>query len=401
MENELKFVQAKDTDKKSRRIMNKVLHDQLFRFHNTISLWKTAIEEFENPQFPMNVDLIRVYNDAVLDAHLSALIETRKQKTTGSDFKIVDENGEEIEEQTALVDKQWFVDAMGHALDSKFFGHSLLQFGDRIGKDFKSVSVVPREYVLQQKSLVKTSPNAFDGKAFKSFAGWVIPAGGDCDLGLLAKAVPLTVYKKSAMGAWADYADIYGVPLRVGKTNVRDDETRENLAEMLENMRSATWAVVDTDDVVEMVGGSSTDAFQTFENQIATLNNELSKLIIGSTMTMDSGSSRAQSETHENTTNQIAKADARWMEHWVNMYFIPMLNDYHGFGITGTFKFDTTEVLTVAEQFAIDEKLMAYYNIPADYITEKYGTPVEEKETPEPLKPAEGDNEPKEGGDDV
>ena len=387
------FVQTKETDKKAKRIMNKVLQDQLFRFHNTISLWKTAVEEFENPQFPMNVDLIRVYNDAVLDGHLSALIESRKQKTTGSDFKIVDDKGDEIEEQTAMIEKQWFMDAMNHALDSKFFGFSLLQFGDRMGRDFKTVDVVPREYVLQQKSLVKTSPNVFTGKPFKSFAGWVLPAGNPCDLGLLAKAVPLTVYKKTALGAWADFTDIYGVPLRVGKTNVRDDETRENMAEMLENMRASTWAVVDTDDVVEMVSGTSTDAYQTFQNQIELLNNELSKLMVGSTMTMDSGSSRSQSETHENTTNQIAKADARWMEHWCNTEFIPFLNSYHGFKITGKFKFDTTEVLTIAEQFDIDKELLKHYKVPASYIVEKYGTPVDEKDG--------NDVEPAKNNDDV
>ena len=384
--------QSKQGRTKAKRIMNKIIHNQLYRFHNSISLWKSAIEDFENPYYPLNEDLIRVYNDAVLDAHLYALIEARKQKTTGSDFKIVDEKGEEIEDQTAMIDKQWFADAMSHALDSKFFGFSLLQFGDKNGNgDFETVDVVPREFVYAQKSLVRDASTSTTGKAFSSFAAWVLPAGNPNDLGILSKAVPLTVYKKTALGAWADYTDIYGTPLRLGKTNVRDAETRDNMAEMLENMESSTWAVINTDDEVEMVAGSSTDSHQTFDKQIERLNSEMSKLILGSTMTMDDGSSRSQSEVHENTTNQIAKSDSRWMESWVNDCFIPFLRQYHGHNITGRFMFDTTEVLSIGEQFEIDKELLAFYTLPTTYITEKYGTPVEEKETPEALTP-EGDD---------
>ena len=75
--------QSKQGRTKAKRIMNKIIHNQLYRFHNSISLWKSAIDDFENPYYPLNEDLIRVYNDAVLDAHLYALIEARKQKTTG------------------------------------------------------------------------------------------------------------------------------------------------------------------------------------------------------------------------------------------------------------------------------------------------------------------------------
>lgn len=383
---------------KSKRIMNKIIHNQLYRFHNSIALWKSAIEDFENPYYPLNEDLIRLYNDAVLDAHLSALMESRKQKTIGADFKVVDENGEEIQEQTNLIDKQWFIDALNIALDSKFYGYSLLQFGDKNGNgDFESVNVVPREFVYARKKIVRDASTSTTGKSFSSFAAWVLPAGNACDLGILAKAVPLTIYKKSAMGSWADYTDIYGTPMRLGKTNVRDSETRDNMAEMLEKMTSSTWAVIDKEDEVEIAESKNSDAFQTFDKQVELLNSEMSKLIVSSTMTMDDGSSRSQSEVHQASTNQIAKSDARWIESWVNFSLIPFLVKYHGYNITGKFMFDTTEVLTIAEQFAIDNEIIksGKFKIPASYITEKYGTPVYENEESEPIKPVGGENPPK------
>tara|TARA_R110002020_G_scaffold186872_2_gene384976 strand:- start:899 stop:3826 length:2928 start_codon:yes stop_codon:yes gene_type:complete len=384
--------------KKSKRIMNKIVRVQLFRFHNTIDLWKTGIDNFENTTYPTNEELIRVYNDAVLDAHLTALMESRKKKTTGSEFKIVNDELEEIDDQTALLKNQWFTDAMSAALDSIFFGFSLIQFGDRIGNDFKSIKVVPREFVYPQKEIVRSSPTSDTGVEWKKYAQWLVPAGRECDLGLLVKASPLTIYKKSAMGAWADYTDLFGTPLRVGKTDVRDNETRNNMADMLDNMASSTWAVVDREDEVEFVQGKNVDAYETFNAQIERLNSELSKLLLGSTMTMDDGSSRSQSEVHEHTTNQIAKSDSVMVENWVNKTFIPWLNHYHGFGITGKFMFDTTEVLTVSEQFERDLELIktGAYNIPAAYITETYGIPVDEievDENPPPNDPEGTKNE--------
>ena len=382
--------------KKSKRIMNKIIHVQLFRFQNSIQLWKTGIDNFENVQYPTNEELIRVYNDAVLDAHLTALMEARKRKTTGADFKIVDDNLDEIDDQTEKFKSQWFVDAMNYALDSIFYGYSLLQFGDQIGDDFDCVKVVPREFVYPQKEIVRNSPTSDTGIPWKKYAQWLIPAGNPDDMGLLAKAAPLTIYKKASMGSWADYTDLFGTPFRIGKTDVRDETTRDNMAEMFENMTSSTWAVVDKDDEVEFVQGKNVDAYQTFDAQVDRLNSEMSKLITGSTMTMDDGSSRSQSEVHENTTNLIVKSDAVFIENWVNKCLIPWLNFYHGFNITGKFMFDTTEVLTIKEQFEIDLELIktGKYDIPADYITQTYGTPLDEVDDPDddPDEPGGGNN---------
>ena len=137
---------SKEQTTKSKRIMNKIVHVQLYRFYNSIDLWKSGIDNFENTTYPTNEELIRVYNDAVLDAHLTALMESRKKKTTGSEFKIVNTESEEIKDQTELLKNQWFIDSMTAALDSVFFGFSLIQFGDRIGNDFSSVKDVPSEF---------------------------------------------------------------------------------------------------------------------------------------------------------------------------------------------------------------------------------------------------------------
>ena len=144
--------------RQAKKVFGKAVRMQLFRFQNQISLWKLGIEQFEDISYPTNENLIRVYNDAVLDSHLAAIMDARKSKTLSKDFKFVDEEGEEVTDTTKLFSTPWFHKTLDLALDSNFFGFTLLQFGDRIGNDFKTVEVVPREYVDPQREIVRTSP---------------------------------------------------------------------------------------------------------------------------------------------------------------------------------------------------------------------------------------------------
>ena len=51
----------------------------------------------------------------------------------------------------------------------------------------------------------------------------------------------------------------------------------------------------------------------------------MSKLVNGQTMTVDSGSSRSQSEVHLRTENEVTKADIRNLLRWLNDTLLPAL----------------------------------------------------------------------------
>lgn len=369
------------TKRKSKDIDDKSIRVQLFRFMNSIELYKIAVTNFENTVFPTNEELIRVYNDVVLDSHVFALMEARKQKVLSKDFKVVDEDGEELTEETDLLTSTWFMDSLNLALDSIFYGFSLIQLGDREGLGFKGVKVVPREYVYPQKQIVRDTPTSNTGTPYTTgvYAPWLIPAGRPEDLGVLSKVAPMQIYKKAALGSWAMFTAIFGNPLRIGRTNVRDEKLRNNMAAMLEQMDVATYGVFDHEDTVEFVQAAKTDAYNVFDKAIERCNSEISKAVIGATMITDEGSSRSQSEVHERTAAAFVKKDAMYLQYWVNKVFIPHLNSYHGFNISGRWTFDETEVLSVAEQFERDIKLAELYDLPAEYIREQYGVPVQDK----------------------
>jgi SPP1 gp7 family putative phage head morphogenesis protein len=370
--------------KQAERIEKKTIRQQMYRFNQELKSWKSGVSNFEDPYNPICVDLIRVYNDVIIDAHLSASIDSRIIRTTSKDFKVVDDKNEELNEETEIFTSPWFRDFLRLALESKFFGYSLIQFGDLKGKRFKSVELIPREYVYAQKNAVRKSPYDSNDLIYfddAPYDAWLMGVGKPSDLGLLMKAAPLVIYKKTAIGSWTEFAELFGAPFRLGKTNIRDKELRDNMFDMLENMGRNAFGVFDESDSLEFIRDGKTDSHNVYNQLIERVNSEVSKLILGSTMTMDAGSSRSQSEVHERTSAAINKEDAFFITSLVNDELIPFLNKYHGFNITGRFMFDDTENTTKAEQFKIDSELIKLgFNVPKAYLTDTYGTPIDEKE---------------------
>ena len=317
--------------KSAQKLTKKTVPEQLYRFNSELKTWKNAVTEFEDVYHPINEDLIRIYNDITIDAHLSAAIEARISRTTSKDFKVVDEKGEELQNESEIFNSLWFRDFIKFALESKFFGFSLIQFGDLKGKKFDFVDVFPRQYVFPQtKSVRKYSNSNAELIPYDSpeFAPWVIGIGKTNDLGLLMKAAPLVIFKKTALGSWTEFAEIFGAPFRMGKTDVRDVQLRDNMFDMLENMGRNAFGVFDKDDIIEFVRDNKTDSHNVFNELVERTNSEISKLILGSTMTMDDGSSRSQSEVHERTSGAINKEDAFFLLSMVNEELIPVVNKH-------------------------------------------------------------------------
>ena len=385
--------------KKAKDIGDKVIKQQLYRFNQELKNWKLGVDNFEDNFSPTTVELIRVYNDIVIDAHLSAAMDARISKTTSKDFKIVDEDGEELKDESYYFSAPWFRTFLKLSLESKFFGYSLIQFNDLKGYCFKSTEVFPREYVYPQKGSVRTSPfSTADLISYEAspYDAWTLGIGNPSDIGLLMKAAPLVIFKKTALGSWTEFAELFGAPFRLGKTDVRDEELRDNMYNMLENMGRNAYGVFDKDDELEFIRDNKSDAFNVFNELIERTNSELSKLILGSTMTMDDGSSRSQSEVHERTSGAINKEDAFFIQSVVNDELIPWLNKYHDFNITGRWVFDDTENTSKAEQFKIDSELVKMgFNVPKEYFTETYSTPINDKEE-EPETDPEPETEPTE-----
>jgi phage gp29-like protein len=352
---------------------------QLYRGFTNIETYKLAVTRAESLTAPQRSELYKVYKNIELDAHLTAAVNQRKNLTLSKDFD-VKLNGEENEELEYIIKQKWFRDFIDYSLDAIYYGHSLIQFDSVIDNAFKSVELVPREYVKPEFHIVTNTYADLSGTDYLEapYNNWCIGVGKPRDLGLYMKAAPLVIWKKNALGAWSEFVEIFGSPIRIGKTNTRDEETRANMESMLKNMGVASYGVFDTDDLIELIESNRSDAFQVFDMMIQRCNSEISKLILGQTGTLDEKAYVGSAEVQERVLKNVAYNDEFFIEGVLNYQLVPMMTRLGIFpeGVTISVKAD--EDLTLIEQSKIDIELIktGKFTFSPEYLEEKYGSEV-------------------------
>ena len=245
-----------------------------------------------------------------------------------------------------------------------------------------------RQYVFPEAGIVRLMPGMVTGTDYRhdpQFAPWVLEVGGPRELGLLHKAAPLVIWKNLVMGAWADFTEMFGTPYRA-LTGDFDDVLLDKYNQMMADMGQAAYGIFPAGTDFKFVTPSPGNE-KVYNAYIERVNSELSKLILGQTMTTDSGSSRSQGEVHERVADAYTKDDATWLSEWVNEELLPFLL-VHGYALAGyEFKFDDTESLSKGEQFAIVQGIMkdSGYQVAKSYLEETFGVVLEDK--PEPVAP--------------
>jgi len=375
---------AQQQKRKSSKIREKIMKTALIRSRAGIQEWKNATLSAESVISPNNTELIRVYKDIEIDLHLFALMQTVRLKVIANNFFIYDANGEANEELTELFKRKWFRKATKNIVDSEFYGFSLIQLLDIENGIFSDSELVPREYVVQQKRGVKTMlANYKDLIPFDApeFLNWLIPVGEVDNLGLLHKAAPIVIKKKEVVSAWSEAAEIFGMPLRLGKTNINDPDKRANMEDMLENMGQAAWGVFDSEDEITFVETSKTDFFKIYQEFINTANAELSKGFLLQTGTTDEKAYAGSAGVHESILKTLIEAYIVLVEEVTNEAIIPACVRLGLLPVGSKYKSDNEQKLSLEEMVKILDILLksSTKEVPNDWIEANFGVPVEDK----------------------
>jgi phage gp29-like protein len=370
-----------DVKKRSKEIQDKIRLQTLSRIKVNINRWTYARQRSETRINPDNTDAARVHRDIEIDAHLWALMQTLRLKVIANDFTVFSEDKEVDEETTYKFKKKWFRNLIKHAVDSEFYGFSLVQLGDIVNGCYVDSELVPREYVVQQRDGIKKNLGDYTNLIPYNegiYANWLIPIGEKRNLGLLDKAAPLVIKKKEVITAWSEAAEVFGMPIRIGKTSLQDEGRRQNMEDMLDNMGSAAWAVIDDDDDVELVDTSKTDISNMFDKFIERVNSELSKLILSQTGTTDEKTHVGSAGVMENVLKDIVQSYIVKIEDIANEQLLPLMQK-QGIAPLGCYlKAANEQKLSMLDLWGIVKELIPTVNIPNEWISETFGIPIEE-----------------------
>ena len=385
---------AQQTPPEARAVNAIKVPHQLFRITTDLNKYRSAVTAAEHLQNPQRYTLYQLYQQSMLDAQVTACIQQAKNLVMSCEFCVYNPDGSENEQKTKFIRKKWFREYLDLALDAQYWGHSLIQFDDIINvngiDEFKEIELVPREYVKPEFHKVMHSAMSIpeDGVDYLEIPirNWCIGVGKKRDLGLLLKITPLVIWKKNALGAWAEFIEKFGSPIRIGKTDSTDYESVNNMQGMLENMGVAAWGLFKTDDIIEFIESKQQDAFDVFNQMIERCNSEIAKLILGQTGSTDEKSFVGAAEVHERMLNMTGFAIKKFIYAVNNDQLIPMMTAL-GFQLDGCYiDVEQEDEFSLEQKGKFDIELLktGKFTFTPEYIKEKYGTEVVEvKEQPD------------------
>lgn len=365
-----------------------------------IADWRAAWQRALDVGNPNRNRLYDIYTDVGIDLHLTGCMGQRKGFVIRNGFKLVGKDGQTDERVTALFEAEWFDDFVSEVLDTRFWGASLLEFGQPVsimGKPvFSSVSLVPRRHVRPEFGVIVKDQNDTPdmGVTYRdgAYADWCLEVGRPHDLGLLLKCSPSALSKKNMLAFWDGFGEIFGMPIRIARTASTDEKERSKLENMLSKMGAAFYGVFAEGTEIEIKESSRGDAYNVYDKRIDRANSEMSKGILNQTMTIDSGSSLSQSEVHLEVFEDVVEQDRKMLRNVVNNKLIPFMLR-HGFPVEGmTFEWNDAIEYTPEQTRQVEQMLIqGGYEISPEYFSEKYGIEITGKREPALPEP-DGDN---------
>lgn len=353
-----------------------VILSQTKRGSIDIATYMKALKSAENVDFPNRTSLYDIYDDILNDAHLSAVITKRKSAilNTPIEFKRDGKVDEQIGEQLR---SPWFYNFLGDLLDTIYFGNSLFQFyrnGHWIGYD-----LVPRKHVDPiRRVILRRQSDITTGIPFDEFDN-LVPVGKSRDLGILVKAAPLVIYKRNTLGDWAQFSELFGQPIREGTYDGWDEQARVRLMEDMLSMGGSSILLHPENTNIRLVESSAKSASsQLYKDFSDTCNSELSKLILGNTLTTESNNTGTQAlgTVHQGVEEKIEATDKQLA---LNVLNYDLTDTFIALGIDttgGEFSFVVPQNKDLSAQMVIDMNLKSMgLPLSDDYLYETYNRP--------------------------
>ena len=263
------------------------------------------------------------------DTHLFSQMQTRKLAVTGLDWEVQPFSEDEIDKEIAdFIDEQLkgienFDEVLIDMLDAIGKGISIMELawtvegGRNVIEDIEYVhpkklvwdsttdelKVCTREY----PSGVELPENKFVVHKYKAKSGHASRAG------IMRVVSWMYLFKNYDIKDWVSFCEVFGMPLRLGKYDASASESdKKQLMEAIISLGTDARRIVPSSTMIEFIESQKTTSVEIYEKLARYCDEQISKAILGQTLTSDSGGgSYAQSKTHNEVRHDLTVADAK------------------------------------------------------------------------------------------
>lgn len=263
------------------------------------------------------------------DPHLFSQLQTRKNAVTGLDFEIIpfsdDPRDKEIaafiEEQLGGI--EGFEDVENDLLDAIGKGFAVSEI--LWGYDEGHVVAAQIKSRHQKRFFWDSLDDSFKVRTQDCPEGLLLPAnkfivhtykarsGHTSRAGILRVVAWMYLFKNYDLKDWVSFAEVYGLPLRLGKyAPGASEEDKRALMQALIQIGADAAGIIPDGTTIDFITTEKTSSTDLYERLARYCDEQVSKAILGQTLTSDSGGgSYAQSKTHNDVRHDLTVADCK------------------------------------------------------------------------------------------
>lgn len=267
------------------------------------------------------------------DAHLAALLQTRKLAVLSLDYEVLPYAKTPEDEHIAET-----IGELVYRIPN--LEEAFLDLLDAVGKGFALVEIIwgtegdlakveelrwiPQKsvtFVEGRKPRLLTNKEPWRGTEFPLwkviYHRYKARSGHDTRAGVLRVVGYMYLLKNYALKDWAAFNEVFGMPLRLGKYDpMASPEDREALIQAIRNLGSDAAGVISKNTEIEFVEATSRLTGNTNPYQVLAefCNREMSKAVLGQTLTTDTAGATgtyAAARVHAQVRRDLVEADAQ------------------------------------------------------------------------------------------
>lgn len=306
-------------------------------FNITLRNWRNGVDQALRENNPDRIELSDIYNAMqTFDSQIIASINQRKLLVVQGVINLYNEDATVNEDATKLIKTpngstvEWMRNFLNYSMDSIFYGFELISINNKNGQikisKIPEKNVIPHLYsVIKDTRYGNTPSNLFryDEGAIDFVTCKVSYDNNLRSLGLLSACAPSFFSKCTS--EWASHTRKYGMPIRVLKLeNTQDVNKMKGGHQALKNMQTGSFMVIDKQSDFEFHGDNSKGS-EMYEKLNIECNNNISKIILGQTGTLDEKAYVGSAAVHESILGSIIRNDREFLESVVNSQLIPKL----------------------------------------------------------------------------
>ena len=344
---------------------------EIFMFD--MNAYMQSVKTARGIDFSNRARLYDMYDSASLDLHLSGVIAKRMRGVTKIPIEFR-RNGVPDDAINNQIKSPWFKQLRKDLVMSEFWGFTLVQFYLNEEGNIRYDLINRKHYDPIHRKLLKYQ-GSMDGVPIDDFPDMLF-VGSERDLGIYAELLPAVLYKRGDMSDWAQFCNIFGMPIREYTYDAGDEDARRRvIADARRQGANAAYIHPKESELKLVEAGNKTGSSDLYRTFAEYWDSKMSIRVLGNTLTTDAKSTGTQAlgSVHKEEEDEMNSDDRDFILDILNYDMRPIFASL-GFNVEGgEFVYAKKDKINPAQQIDIVQKLSSMgLPIDDDYLYETF-----------------------------